>query len=99
MKYRGLLTVFLFFSFPALADTLYQAEVGGYSTGVGVGMSGGVSTANPYLDQTNINYRGYTSNPYSGIPYDNFNYPYSSGCCGCNICNNCDTSYANRCCR
>jgi hypothetical protein len=98
MRLRRLIATLLFLPFSALADTLYQADVGGYSTGVGAGLGVGVTTGySPYpysgIDST---YPAGASS--AGIPYDTFTYPAGSSCCGCNSCNNCDTSYANRCC-
>ena len=77
---------------PVFADTLYQGNVGGYSTPVGVGLGASLTSGySPYGVNT---VGGYTAgvSP-SGVPYDSFTYPYSSGCCGCNSCNNCSTSY------
>jgi hypothetical protein len=79
---------------PLLADTLYQANVGGYTTSSGVGLGGMGPTSVPYSA-----YGGgyYGTTGVTGVPYSTFNYPYGSNCCGCNNCNNCGTGYGNRC--
>lgn len=87
MGFKQILLGLLILSPSVMADTLYQANMGGYSTGVGVGLGTGFG----------IGPNGYSPGVSAGgVPYDNFTYPYSSGCCGCNTCNNCDTSYSTR---
>jgi hypothetical protein len=85
----------LLLSVPVLADTLYQANVGGYTTGSGVGLGGGIGPAGAPYSAYVGGYYGTTG--VTGVPYSTFNYPYDSNCCGCNNCNNCGTGYANRC--
>ncbi|MBA2654777.1 MAG: hypothetical protein H0U71_06895 [Gammaproteobacteria bacterium] len=99
---RGILfLVGAFFTVNGFADSLYQADVGGYSSGAGVGLGVGVGSAGvPYTAQSGVPvYGGYGPTPgavRSAIPYDNFTYPYGSDCCGCNRCNNCETGYGDR---
>ena len=96
MKYALIFSGLLLLSTQAMADTLYQANVGGYSTGVGVGLGIGVGPAGiPYTSVNSSYYSSYNNG--TGASYDSFSYPYTSGCCGCNTCNNCGTSYSNRC--
>jgi hypothetical protein len=83
------------------ADTLYQSDVGGYSTGagiavggvgvgVGVGVGLGAGTAYPYTGYQGSIASGYYSG--STLPYEGPNYPYGGQCCGCATCNNNCTS-------
>jgi hypothetical protein len=81
-------------SFPAMSDTLYQADM----TGAGLGVGYGVDVSPGFSYAPGNYYGGYTPGiATSGVPYDNFTYPYSSGCCGCNTCNGCGTGYSIRC--
>jgi hypothetical protein len=91
MKYL-LASLALLLSFPVFSDTLYQADAGGAGLGVGYGGIGvGVNT-----------YSGYPQNPYgystgvtaNGVVDNSFTYPYGSGCCGSNLCNNCNNNYS-----
>lgn len=86
MKYVSVLMIGLLLSMAAMADTLYMANVGGYSTGVGVGLGNGISTYGYTAAGVNV-YTGYTG-AVGGVS-NGFTYPYSAGCCGCNRCDNC----------
>lgn len=80
----------LCFCAPCLADTLYQANIGGY-TGAGFGVGVGTGYAAGY--QANVGYGYGTTQTINGIPYEGPNYPFSQQCCGCNNCNSCGNSY------
>lgn len=89
----------LFLATPAHADTLYQANVGGYSVGGGlsVGIGFGAGPYGGYADSNTITY-GNSYSVTSGIPYEGSNYPYGQSCCrGCNQCNNCSNGYGSSC--
>jgi hypothetical protein len=83
---KVLLTLLLFATSGAMADTLYQGTVGGYANG-GLSIGGGVG-----YTTNNIGY-GYTGQTIGGIPYEGQNYPFGSQCCSCNGCNPCGNSY------
>jgi hypothetical protein len=91
MRYKHLFLGLFLFSAEAMADSLYQAEVGGYVAPSGIGLG---SPYTPYSTQANsyFNYSGLTDSIY----YDNFTYPHSTGCCGCNQ-SSCNGAYSSCC--
>lgn len=85
---RFFISLLLLVSFSSvMADTLYQATVGGYSGG-GLSIGGNVG----YVPSGSIGY-GYTGQTIGGIPYEGANYPFGQQCCSCNNCNPCGNSY------
>jgi hypothetical protein len=102
MRLSWIIALIIAFVVPtSFADTLYQAQVGGYSAGaatafsggyvgVGVGLSAG--TALPYTAYQGSVSSGY----YSGVtlPFEGANYPYGQQCCGsCSSCDDCSSCH------
>jgi hypothetical protein len=104
MRFSWIMALMMaFFMTSSYADTLYQAQVGGYSAdaavaasggyaGVGVGVGLGVGTGLPYTAYPGTVGSGY----YSGValPYEGANYPYGQQCCSsCATCDECSSCH------